>query len=134
MTVKDTGIILVVDDQENWRKVLITLLQEEGYAVCTASCFEEAMDAITKNIFDLVVFDIRLVDDNTRNVQGIELLEFVKSQPTPPKAIMLTGYPESVNEGVLEKHGADALALKVPPESEFNSEEFIKKVKRLLQA
>jgi len=132
MNGKTTSHILVVDDQDNWREALTSLLAKEGHTVKTAACFEEAANEISQGTFDLVVLDVRLVDADVFNVQGLELLQVMKSQKTAPRVIILTGYPESIHEGVLEKHGADALVLKVPPGSRFDSEGFIEQVQELL--
>ena len=126
------GRILIVDDQENWRMALVSLLATEGYAVETAAHFEEAEIAIRQMILDLVVLDVRLADTDVFNVQGLELLKLIKTKKVPPKVIILTGYPESIREGVLKRYGADLLILKVPPGSKFDSEDFLHQVKALV--
>ncbi len=128
-----TGRILVVDDQDNWRDALVSLLSKEGLAVKTIAHFAEAKEEISQEQFDLVVLDVRLVDADIFNVQGIELLQMVKAEGTAPKVIILTGYPENIRNGVLERYGADALILKVPPGSRFDSQGFKEQVRRLLQ-
>ena len=80
-----------------------------------------------------MVLDVRLVDTDVFNVQGLELLRLVKTQEAAQKTIILTGYPESIRKGVLEEYGADALVLKVPPGSRFNSRGFTDKVQELLK-
>lgn len=132
MSGRVTGHILVVDDQPNWRAVLTEALTEEGYAVTMASDFEEALEALSENTFDLAVLDVRLVDHNSFNVEGVELLRHIKAQEMPPSVIILTGYPESLREETLERCGADALLLKVPPGSHFNAKDFKKQVRELL--
>ncbi|MHA2275153.1 MAG: response regulator [Candidatus Kariarchaeaceae archaeon] len=124
--------ILVVDDQDNWREALTQLLSTEGYTIKAVASFKEAKEQIALNIFDLVILDVRLMDIDVFNVQGIELLRLVKDQEPAPKAIILTGYPESIRKGVLERYGADALLLKVPEGSRFDTKGFKEKVKTLL--
>jgi len=133
MKKKITGRVLVVDDQDNWRKALASLLSKEGYTTKTASCFEAATREISQGTFDLVVLDVRLVDKDIFDVQGLELLQHAKAQESAPRVIILTGYPESIHEGVLEKYGADALVLKVPLGSRFDSRGFKEQVQKLLQ-
>lgn len=134
MSDKITGRILVVDDQANWRAALVHLLSQEGCAVITASCFEEAIKEISRQQFDLVVLDIRLTDTDIFNVQGIELLQMLKAQAPAPGVIILTGYPESIRTGILQMYRADALFHKVPPGSKFDSQDFKEKVRKLLQS
>ena len=102
MNSKTAHNILVVDDQENWREALTLLLDGEGYKVETAEYFEDAIHFLSKMHFDLVILDVRLVDPDVFNVQGVELLRLIKSQKNAPKVVMLTGYPESLRDGVIE--------------------------------
>jgi two-component system response regulator RegX3 len=124
--------ILVVDDQENWREALTILLTEEGYKIKAAEYFEDAIRELEQKKFDLIVLDVRLVDPDIFNVQGVELLKIIKNQENAPKVVMLTGYPESVRDGILSEYGADALILKVPPNSKFDSQAFREKIQSLL--
>ena len=128
-----TGHILVVDDQENWREALISLLSEEGHTVKGVARFEEAVELVSQEGFDLVVLDVRLADKDVFNVQGLELLQMIKAQQSAPRVIILTGYPESIYEGILDEYGADALILKVPPGSRFDSRGFQEQVRILLK-
>ncbi len=128
-----TGCILVVDDQENWRKALTDLLTKDGHSVMTAASFEEADVALAKTQFDIVVLDVRLVDNDIFNVYGLELLQKIKAQKNAPRVMILTGYPESIHDGILEKYGADSLVLKVPPGTRFDSRSFTKQIQSLLQ-
>ena len=124
--------ILIVDDQDNWRKALTSLLTQEGHTVKTLSRFEEAEKEISQSAFDLVILDLRLVDAEFFNVQGLELLRLVKAKKAAPRVIILTGYPESLRLGVQE-YGADALVLKVPQDSRFDIKGFKAQVQSLLQ-
>ena len=124
--------ILVVDDQGNWRKILQTLLQKEGYDVQVNDNFDDAKFAILKTRIDLLILDLRLVDEDIFNVQGLELLKLAKSQEKSPFVIILTGYPEILREGVLVSLGADALMFKVPPGGRFDSQDFKQQVRNLL--
>jgi DNA-binding response OmpR family regulator len=132
MKTETAGRILVVDDQKNWRDALTVLLSAEGYSVKSVAYFEEAEKEIVQGSFNLVILDVRLADADIFNVQGLQLLRLTKRQPDAPPVIILTGYPESIREGVLEEYGADALILKVPPGSRFDSREFKKQVQTLL--
>ncbi|MBE9542276.1 MAG: response regulator, partial [Proteobacteria bacterium] len=52
--------ILVVDDELSMREFLEILLAKEGYTVCCASNGEEACSILDREIFDLVITDIRM--------------------------------------------------------------------------
>lgn len=129
---KNAKQILIVDDQDNWRKALEKLLGQEGYIVETVASFKEAKDRILQAVFDLLVLDVRLTDADVFNVQGLELLRLAKSQERVPAVIILTGYPESIRKGVLKRYNADALMLKVPPGARFDPQAFKNKVRELL--
>jgi hypothetical protein len=57
----------------------------------------------------------------------------IKGQTPSPSVIILTGYPESIRTGTLEKWKADALILKVPPGFRFDSEGLKERVQNLLR-
>lgn len=130
---KTKASILVVDDQDNWREALTDLLSNEGYTVKSVSCFDDAKYEIEQKQFNLYILDIRLVDTDVFNIQGLELLRLIKEKNVGSKVVILTGYAESIRDGVLDRYKADALILKVPERSRFNSKEFIKKIQELLQ-
>jgi DNA-binding NtrC family response regulator len=125
--------ILVVDDQENWRKVLTHLLEQDGYTVKTTEGFRGASEEIKKGQVDLVVLDVRLVDEETYNVQGLELLKLARAQTPMLPAIILTGYPDVIREETLGDLLKDSLFLKVPPGKMFDSSAFLEKVRNIVQ-
>ena len=59
---------LVVDDEENIRLVLRTLLKKHGYEVRTASSAEEALELLAEEPADFVLADVRMP-----GMSGIEL-------------------------------------------------------------
>ncbi len=98
---KIKGRILVVDDEKSMREILQIFLKNEGYCVNVASNGEEAIDAVKKDIFDLVITDMKMP-----KVGGLELLKNVK-QITPGTVVVIVtafGSTESAVEAM--KHGA----------------------------
>ena len=132
MNNKTRGRILIVDDQDNWREALTDLLSKEEYVVKAVGYFNEAKYEIEQKGFDLFILDVRLVDTDVYNIQGLELLQLIKRKNVDAKVIILTGYPESIRDGVLDWYKADALVLKVPPGSIFNTNDFKKLIANLL--
>lgn len=132
MSEDNSSSVLIVDDQQNWRDVLKNLLKQEGLAVHTASSFDEARKLLGTYKFSIVILDVRLEDQDIYNIQGIELLKTIKSQNPEARVVILTGYPESIREGVLERYSADALLLKVPSGSKFDIKGFKDKIHELL--
>jgi len=95
---KDESRILVVDDEESLRLTFKTFLTREGYgSVMVASTFEQAMDLIEHNAFDLIVSDTLL-----EGASGIDLLRRSKELCRECPVVMVTGCPniKSASEAV----------------------------------
>lgn len=129
MTSKNPAKILFIDDQDNWRELLKKALKNENIHISEASTVEDAKDLITNLTFDLIVFDVRLEDDEPHNVEGLGLLYFVKAHSPMTKTIVLTGYPESIRG----ETDADVLLFKVPEGTNFDKDMFRDKIKELLE-
>lgn len=79
--------ILVVDDEENIRKSLKMILEYEGYSLLEASNGEDALDIVQETVgLDLVLLDIKMTGRD-----GLEILAEIKSRPSPPEVIMISG-------------------------------------------
>jgi DNA-binding NtrC family response regulator len=81
--------ILVVDDEADFRVMLNSLLQANGYTVTLAEDGTGAINHLQKARFNVVLLDIRMP-----RIDGIEVLEFVKAQYPDTEVIMLTGVGE----------------------------------------
>jgi two-component system NtrC family response regulator len=99
--------ILVVDDDENIRKVLKTILEEEGYIVDEAENAKRAIEKSRRKVYNLALIDIRLPD-----MEGIELLTRMKDTVPKMRKIIITGYPTLQNAIEAVNRGADAYILK----------------------
>lgn len=128
MTPKNSAKILLIDDQDNWRALLKKALRDEDIHVLEASNIQQAKKMLMQSNFDLVVFDVRLKDEDSHNVEGLGLLYFAKEHSPQTKTIILTGYPESVRGEI----DADAFLFKVPEGTNFSKDAFRLKVLELL--
>ncbi len=99
--------ILVVDDEDNLRTILSQELQGEGYDVETAPDGRSAMDTINATPFDLVLLDIKMP-----NVDGFEVLKYIKQNHKTLKVIMLTGFADLKNAIESKKLGAEDFVSK----------------------
>lgn len=107
---KNTGErarILVVDDNESIRKVLATILEEEGYAVDTAENGKEAIEKSNAKFYNLALIDIKLSD-----MEGIELLTRIRDTTPKMRKIIITGYPSLQNAIKALNKGVDAYLVK----------------------
>lgn len=80
---KIKGNILVVDDEKSMREILEIFLKSEGYSVSLAENGEKAIEAVKKDIFDLIITDMKMP-----KVGGLELLKNVK-QITPDTVVVI---------------------------------------------
>nr|WP_320011185.1 sigma 54-interacting transcriptional regulator [uncultured Desulfobulbus sp.] len=95
---EQNSAILVIDDEESLRNTFQFFLQNQGYGpVHTASTFEEALLAISKQRYDLIISDI-VLGGNT----GIDILKRVREMGLSCPVVMITGYPtvETASEAV----------------------------------
>jgi DNA-binding NtrC family response regulator len=86
---EQTDRILIVDDEESLRLTFEMLLKRAGYeSVTGVSSFDEALAALEKGDFDLIISDIVL-----QGASGIDLLRQVKERGLTCPVVMITGYP-----------------------------------------
>ena len=115
--------ILVVDDDEGVRKVLKTILEEEGYVVDTSKNGKEAIRKSNAKFYNLALIDIRLPD-----MEGTKLLTAMKETTPKMVKIMITGYPSLRNAIEAVNKGADAYILKP-----FDMDNVLNKIKKHLK-
>jgi DNA-binding NtrC family response regulator len=99
--------ILVVDDDEDIRKVLATILEDNGYAVDTAKNGKEAVKKSKVKFYNLALIDIRLPD-----MEGTKLLAKIRDTTPKMRKIMVTGYPSIQNAVEALNKGANAYIVK----------------------
>jgi DNA-binding NtrC family response regulator len=99
--------ILVVDDDENIRKVLVAILEDEGYTVESVGSAKEAIDRSKKRFYNLALIDIRLPD-----MEGTLLLGKIKETTPRMRKIIITGYPTLQNAIEAVNKRADAYIMK----------------------
>jgi two-component system, NtrC family, response regulator PilR len=99
--------LLIVDDERSLREVLHMVFKKEGYAVSVATGYEDAVQHLKSNVFDLVVSDIKMKDGS-----GIDLLREVKSTNAETLVVMMTAYATTENAIQALKIGAADYILK----------------------
>ncbi len=103
----ETTRILVIDDDDNIRKVLIAILEDEGYTVESVGTAKKAIEATKRRFYNLALIDIRLPD-----MDGTELLGHIKGAVPRMRKIIITGYPTLQNAIEAVNRGADAYIMK----------------------
>jgi len=99
--------ILIVDDDENIRKTMKAILEDEGYIVDSAASGKEAIEKTKDTPYNLALLDIRLPD-----MEGVELLKLMKDSVPRTRKIMVTGYPSMQNAISAVNKRADAYLIK----------------------
>lgn len=104
---KNKPQVLVVDDEQSMREYLSIMLEKEGYVVDCAEDGDIASVLIKKNVYDLVLSDIRMP-----HLNGIELLERVKDLGMDTIVIMMTAFSTTEQAVEAMKLGAYDYILK----------------------
>jgi two-component system response regulator PilR (NtrC family) len=115
--------ILVIDDDERVRSVLVRTLEDEGYVVDTAVDGRQAIQKSNANFYNLALIDIRLPD-----MEGTRLLTEMKETTPKMVKIIVTGYPGLQNAIEAVNRGADGYVVKP-----FKTEDLLKTVKEHLK-
>lgn len=123
MSVSDRLSILLVEDDDELRELLVEVLKENEYYVEGASSGPEAVEKARETPFDLVITDIRMGEMN-----GLDTLLEVREETPDFESMVITGYAD-------EDIPAQALRLGVGEylKKPFELKDFVKAVERLLQ-
>jgi len=79
--------VLIVDDEKNYPPILSAVLEEEGFETLTANSGHEALDILKHSDVDLVLTDMKMPA-----MDGIELLEHIKTEDPELPVIMMTAH------------------------------------------
>jgi two-component system response regulator HydG len=107
MSLDKNARIIIVDDDENIRKTMQTILEDEGYVVDLAVTGNEAIEMTQETAYNIALLDIRLPD-----MEGVELLKLIKDNVPRTRKIMVTGYPSMQNAISALNKNADAYLVK----------------------
>jgi two-component system response regulator PilR (NtrC family) len=80
--------VLVVDDEQDVRETLGTVLEKLDYQAMTAADGDEALDIVQTQKVDVILSDLYMPGMN-----GIELLKRIKSQRKNIVFLMITAHP-----------------------------------------
>lgn len=100
---KESLDILVLDDEPTVGDRLKPALEEEGYNVEVFVDPRKALKRLDEKAFDIVVTDVRMED-----IDGIRVLEHVRSKSDRTKVLIITGYAtvelarEALSKGVFD--------------------------------
>jgi two-component system response regulator PilR (NtrC family) len=93
--------VLIVDDERSMREFLAIVLKKEGYAVSVAAHGAEALSALDKEIFDLVLSDVKMP-----GLSGIDVLKAVKAASPSTIVLMMTAFASTDSAVEAMREGA----------------------------
>ena len=94
--------VLLVDDEEEFARLLARRLETRGMKVTAAACGEEAVALVEKQRFDVAVVDLSMP-----GIDGIETLKQIRGRRPNLKVLMLTGHATVAGGIEAMKQGAD---------------------------
>lgn len=96
-----TGNILIVDDEDQLRKLLTRIISLEGFKVVQAATLQTANEVLMSQEIDVILCDVRLPDGN-----GVDFVKAVKNKYPSVEIILLTAYGNIVDGVQAIKNGA----------------------------
>jgi len=114
--------ILITDDDSGCRDTIKTALEREGYLVESASGVDDALCAIHRRSFDLIVCDFRMPGKT-----GLELLAELHERGPQIPVLMVSAYADDATEATITRLGAAGF-LRKP----FRRQELIDSVARAI--
>jgi CheY-like chemotaxis protein len=101
----DTPLVLVVDDDDSTREMLVLALTDEGYRVVEARDGREAIRFVAELHPDLVLLDVRMP-----GMTGQELLPLLRREHPDLPVVLTSADPRLAYEAARE--GATAVLVK----------------------
>jgi DNA-binding NtrC family response regulator len=108
--------LLIVDDESEFRELLIRRFSQIGWRTQGAATGEEAIDLLAHREFDVAVLDMMLP-----GMTGLDLLAKIKSGPTDCEVVMLTGQATVETAVAAMKAGAYDYVVKPFPLQELEA-------------
>jgi len=98
-----TKSVLVVEDEQSIRDILVELFEVEGSTVTSAELLPEALDKLRTQRFDLIVTDLRL---GGKRDGGLQVMALAGMLSPDAMVLVLTAYPDDSNRQASFRLGA----------------------------
>jgi len=116
------GSILVVDDDENTRKLVSANLEKRGYQMAEAANGNQVMSLFREHTFDLILLDLGLP-----GISGVDVCSWIRARSDIP-IIVLSGHSEEELKVTALDAGADDYVTKP-----FGQAELLARVRAVLR-
>jgi DNA-binding NtrC family response regulator len=115
--------ILVVDDDAIVVKSCKRILEAEGFEISAVSSADQALEAVKKYDFDLLLIDVKMPKHD-----GFFLMREIKKEVPEMPVVIMSGYPTPETIAQVLKSGATQFIPKP-----FRPDELIKTVHQVIQ-
>ncbi|MGN6803067.1 MAG: sigma-54-dependent transcriptional regulator [Ginsengibacter sp.] len=95
------GTILVIDDEEELRKLISRIISLEGFLVSEAASLQSGLSILQKQQIDVILCDVKLPDGN-----GVDFVKQVRTDYPLVEIILLTAYGNITGGVQAIKNGA----------------------------
>jgi len=116
LSVAEKGQVLLVDDDTNVLGAMRRILEKSGYQVIACGSGDEALAALAKQSFDVMVTDIQMP-----GISGLKLLRAVREHDLDLPVILVTGDPGVHTATEAVEYGAFRYLIKPIPMDELRS-------------
>ena len=98
-----TKSVLVVEDEQSIRDILVELFEVDGNTVTSAELLPEALEKLRMQRFDLIVTDLRL---GGKRDGGLQVMALAGMLSPDSMVLVLTAYPDDSNRQASFRLGA----------------------------
>jgi two-component system cell cycle sensor histidine kinase/response regulator CckA len=117
----DSAVVLLVEDEDAVRELLVAVLERAGFEVYPASTAEEALELERRRRFDVLLTDVLLP-----HVTGPELAREIRRRSPHMRVLFMSGYAGDTLDAA--ESGAPPAFIQKP----FSSRALVERVRELL--
>lgn len=118
-----TGRVLIVDDEENFCRILTLILKDEGFETDVAHNGAEAIVKLNKHSYDCVLTDVRMPE-----LDGLALLREAKKRDPDQAVVVMTAYGNVQLAQEVMRAGAFDYVIKP-----FDNDELVRTIGRAVE-
>lgn len=85
---QERGRILIIEDEELIRELMVTVLEKDGYDVCWCRSAGEGLQKLDEHFYNVIMVDLELSDE-----RGMDLIETMHGMRPDSCVVAITSYP-----------------------------------------
>ncbi len=98
-----TQLVLVVDDHDLVRNLVVTILEKGGFEVLAAASGQQALEVYAERMDEIACV---LLDLSMPKMSGPQVLEALKEHDPDVKVVLMSAHDESAGAVLIEEAGA----------------------------